>query len=136
MSTTEKQASAREKVVRLKANGENVAEWTTSVTNKFQSKFALPPFDVVQGHHLVNLGVINPANTFGATLVRKMDESIRPPNLTTFAEVVRAYMEGEKAEPGYVGEDDDREFKFADDLWEDNLVNKEQVEAWKLVLYQ
>ena len=130
------QASAREKVVRLKANGENVAEWTTSVTNKFQSKFALPPFDVVQGHHLVNLGVINPANTFGATLVRKMDESIRPPNLTAFAEVVRTYMEGEKAEPGYVGEDDDREFKFADDLWEDNLVHKEQVEAWKLVLYQ
>ena len=76
MSTT--QASAREKVVRLKASGENVAEWTNSVTNRFQSKYSLPPFDVIEGHHLVNLGVINPANTFGATLVRKMDASIRP----------------------------------------------------------
>ena len=60
MSTT--QASAREKVVRLKASGENVAEWTNSVTNRFQSKYSLPPFDVIEGHHLVNLGVINPAN--------------------------------------------------------------------------
>ena len=96
MSTLQSQDPAREKFVRLKANGDNVVEWNNSVTNRFQSKYSLPPFDTVEGHHLVNLGVINPANTFGATLVRKMDASIRPPNLTTFAETVRAYMEGEK----------------------------------------
>jgi hypothetical protein len=130
------QATAREKFVRLKASGENVVEWSNSVSNKFQSKYHLPPLDVIEGHHLVNLGVINPAGTFGATLVRKMAQDIRPPNLAAFATVVAQHLAGEKAEPGYVGDDDDREFKFADDFWTDSQVTEEQVLAWKVVLYQ
>ena len=81
MSSLQAAASAREKFIRLHPNGDNVPEWTKTISNRLISKFKLPPFEEIEGHHLVNLGVVDPAKTFGASLVRKMEpESLRPGN--------------------------------------------------------
>ena len=136
MSSSQAAASAREKFIRLHPNGDNVPEWTKTISNRLISKFKLPPFEEIEGHHLVNLGVVDPAKTFGASLVRKMEpESLRPTNLSSFAKAIQRVMEGEGAEAGYYGSDDEREFKFADAFWEDNEVVLEQVTTWASVLF-